>query len=246
MISLRPVGGHDALRRAAARVGARVIALSPWKLQRRDDAATRAALRAALAADLVVVTSPAAAAAARALSPLRARRGQQWLAVGAGTARALRRAGICDVRVPARMDSEGLLALPALRAVRGRGVGLLTAPGGRDRIAPALRRRGATVHRADVYARVETDPASRSLSALRTLRAPAWLALSSGEALRCMLAKLPADVAARLRQARVVAAGPRLAGLAQQAGFARVTVAASAMPRDLIAAAAAAAAVPIR
>src|SRR3546814_9894190 len=32
VISLRPVGGHAAIRRAAATLGARVLALSPWKL----------------------------------------------------------------------------------------------------------------------------------------------------------------------------------------------------------------------
>ena len=41
LISLRPAGQHDALRRAAARFGARTLAVSPWRLQARDDDATR-------------------------------------------------------------------------------------------------------------------------------------------------------------------------------------------------------------
>ncbi|MEG3193171.1 uroporphyrinogen-III synthase, partial [Lysobacter sp. D1-1-M9] len=45
VISLRPRGQHDGLRRAAARHGAGLIALSPWRLQARDDDATRAMLR---------------------------------------------------------------------------------------------------------------------------------------------------------------------------------------------------------
>src|SRR5690606_11964830 len=102
VISLRPVGQHAAIRRAAAAHGARVLALSPWKLQRRDDAATRADLRAALTAARVLATSPAAVRAAHALRPLHARRGQRWFAVGAGTAAALRRAGIDGVLAPAR------------------------------------------------------------------------------------------------------------------------------------------------
>jgi uroporphyrinogen-III synthase len=60
VISLRPAGQHEPLRRAAARHGARVLALSPWRLAPRDDAATRAALETALACaapeDLVWVT----------------------------------------------------------------------------------------------------------------------------------------------------------------------------------------------
>src|SRR3546814_19390365 len=39
VISLRPVGGHAAIRRAAATLGATVLALSPWQLALRDDRA---------------------------------------------------------------------------------------------------------------------------------------------------------------------------------------------------------------
>ena len=111
VISLRPVGAHAPLRRAAAARGARVLALSPWRIETQADAATRRALQAALAADIVIATSPAAARAANALQALKRKRGQCWCAVGAGTAAALRRAGIDAVVSPSRMDSEGLLAL---------------------------------------------------------------------------------------------------------------------------------------
>src|SRR5690606_31611489 len=198
VISLRPVGGHAPVRRAAAAHGARTLALSPWKLARREDRATRDALRAALAADRVLATSPAAVRAAAALRPLRRRRGQQWFAVGAGTAAALRRAGVDEVVAPARMDSEGLLALPGLQGLRGGG-----------HIAPELRRRGARVLRADVYERVPIAPAPRAVAALRALRVPAWLLLSSGEALEHLLGALPGDAVAALRRARVVAASQR-------------------------------------
>jgi len=242
VISLRPVGGHATVRRMAAALGARTLALSPWKLVARDDRDTRARLRAALAADCVLATSPAAVRAAQALQPLRQRRGQAWLAVGAGTAAALRRAGVDGAAAPARMDSEGLLALPELHGLRGRRVGMLTAPGGRGRIAPVLRRRGAQVLRADVYERVPVPPAPRALAALRALRTPAWLLLSSGEALAHVLDALPDDALAVLRRARVVAASERLAGLAREHGWNDVVVAASARPRDLLDAAAHAAA----
>jgi len=236
VISLRPAGQHDDLRRAAAAHGARLLALSPWKVLLQDDSDSRRKLRAALACATVVATSPNAVRAAAALQPLRARRGQQWLAVGEGTARALARAGIAQATAPARMDSEGLLALPALHDPRDRDVGLLTAPGGRGLIAADLQRRGARVVRADIYARVPITIPSRSIAALRQLRAPAWLALSSGEALACVLAQLPPDAAATLRRARVAAASARLADLARAQGFADSVIAASAGPRDLLAA----------
>ena len=236
MISLRPVDGHAAMRRAAAQYGARVIALSPWKLATCRDA--RAELRAALQASHVVATSPAAVRAASELQALRPRRGQRWFAVGAGTAAALRRAGIEDVEAPTRMDSEGLLGLPGLREVRDLEVALLTAPGGRGVIASTLRKRGARVLRADVYQRVPMAPDARTLARLRALDAPAWLALSSGEALQRTLDALPAEALAKLRRARVVAASARLAELARARGFKRVVVADDARPASLLAAAA--------
>lgn len=247
MISLRPVGGHGALRRAAAAEGARVLALSPWRLVNADDARTRRDLRAALAAERVVFTSPPAVRAAAALATLRPRRGQHWLAVGNGTASALRRAGIATAEAPQRMDSEGLLALPALQAVRGLHIGLVTAPDGRDAIAAALRSRGARVARADVYRRVPIEPVAAAAARLAGLRERPWLALSSGEALRQILAGLPPASRAALLRARVVAASARLAGIARAAGFeGPIAVAASARPGDLVAAAADASIASIR
>jgi uroporphyrinogen-III synthase len=240
VISLRPVGDHEALRRAAAAHGARTIALSPWKLVFRDDGATRARLREALAAPHVIVTSPAAARAARALLPLRERRGQRWYAVGDGTATALRHAGIAHVWRPERMDSEGLLAMPELHDLHDSDVAVLTAPGGRDRIVPALQRRGARLHRVDLYERVPVPPSQRGIAALRALDAPAWLMLSSGEALQTLLAALPPDAAALLRRARVSAASARLAELARGLGWTDIAIADNARPRSLLAAARAA------
>lgn len=240
VISLRPQGGHDALRRAAHRHGAGLLALSPWKIARRDDAATRAALRDVLACPKVVFTSPAAVAAAQALQPLRALPGQAWLAVGAGTAAALRRAGIGDVSFPARMDSEGLLALPALADIHGVDLGFVTAPDGRNLLAPTLETRGARLHRAEVYRREPVALPPRTLAALAGLQAPACLLLSSGGALERVLAQLPGPLATRLQAATVVAASARLADAAAAAGFARIVQAEGPRPAQMVAAACAA------
>ncbi|MGH8032356.1 MAG: uroporphyrinogen-III synthase, partial [Luteimonas sp.] len=241
VISLRPVGAHGGIRRAAAAHGARVLALSPWSLQRRDDDATRARLRDALQADIVIATSPAAVHAAAELSALSLSNRPAWIAAGAGTAAALRRAGIKTVTAPAHMDSDGVLALPQLHNVRGVAIGLLSAPGGRDLLMPTLTARGAQVLRADVYARVPAMPSSRCLATLRMLDAPVWLALSSAGALKRILACLPADAIAALHRTRVVAASARLATIAREAGFGPAIIATDARPASLIRAAAAAA-----
>ncbi len=236
-MSLRPRGQHAGLRAAAARSGARLLALSPIAIDTLDDSDAQQSLIAALAADIVLFTSPNAVRAAATLASLRARRGQHWLAVGAGTRRALARCGI-DATAPARMDSEGLLGLPQLAQVRGKRIGLVTAPGGRGVLAPALATRGATVLRANVYARraVALPPARRN-ALDEALREPerVLLALSSGDALDALLAQAPPHA---LRKVAVVAASARLAEAARAAGFTRVAQASDARPATLLHAAA--------
>ena len=225
------------MRRAAAVHGLRVLALSPWRIANRDDITTRDALRMALAAQIVIVTSPAAARAAAALAPLQARHGQVFYAIGTTTATTLRRMDVVDVLSPARMDSEGLLALPALRDVHDRDIGLLTAPGGRNRIAPDLDARGARVHRADVYSREAIALSPASLARLRAFDGPLLLPVSSGDALQRVFDQAPPDIAARLRGARVIAASARLAALAHTLGCNAVQIAAGPQPAQLLAAA---------
>jgi uroporphyrinogen-III synthase len=134
------------------------------------------------------------------------------------------------------MDSEGLLALPALQQVQGLDIGLVTAPGGRGEIAPVLQARGAHVLRADVYARDPVALAPRALQQLDEVDAPLALALSSGEALQRVLAALPATLAAKLRGAHVAAASERLRALAREQGFTDVDLAAGPRPAQLLAA----------
>lgn len=240
VLSLRPRGQHAGVRSAAARIGACVLALSPLVIERRNDTATSRLLAQALGAGIVLFTSPNAVRAAAALRRLRTRRGQTVLAVGDGTRRALQRLGI-NAMSPARMDSEGLLSMPALHDVAGRSVGLVTAPGGRNRIGPTLQARGADLSRADVYERMPLIIGEARWQALAdALSNPhrVLLALSSGEALDAMLRQEPADLAIPLRRIAVAAASERLAQVARDAGFRRVAVAADARPASLLRAAA--------
>ena len=189
----------------------------------QDDARTQAALRSALASPLVVFTSPNAVRCAAMLAPLRGKRGRRVFAIGAGTAAALRRAGIADVQVPARADSDALLALEALRDLDGRRVGLVTAPAG--------------LVRADVYARTSVPPSARAWNALRATRGKPAIALSSGDALETLMAHVPDDLRTRVLGARILAGSERLADIARGHGFTDIRVAAGARPADLLAAA---------
>lgn len=220
------------MRRAAARHGARVLPLSTLRLASLE---AGAALTTALACDEVIFTSPAAVRFAARQARLGARPGQRWLAVGAGTAAALRRAGVSDARVPeGRADSEGLLELPELQACAGRDIGLVTAPGGRGLIADTLARRGARVHVAPVYRREPVVPRADRLRAALAAPPTCALLVSSAEAFDVLWSPLPADARGQLRSRPVVASSPRLAVMLAAQGFGSIVPAAGAMPSRML------------
>ena len=160
----------------------------------------------------------------------------ELLSQGAGSRDALARVDIAAAS-PQRMDSEGLLAMPALQAVDGVDVGFVTAPGGRGKIAATLQARGAIVHRADVYLR---QPVAIRAAAWHRLQAaladPARVLLlaSSEEALRAMLAQAPSGLQPGLRNVAVAVPGERLANVVRAAGFGRVVDTGSPRPAAML------------
>lgn len=237
MISLRPSGGHAPVRRAAAALGARVLPVSTLK---RVPVDAGPALASALACPFVIFTSPAAVAFAQGRRPLHAQVGQRWLAVGSGTAGALRHAGIRDAAVPeGRAESEGLLALRELQSLPGVDVGLVTAPGGRGLIGEVLAHRGARVHLAEVYRRVAVRPSPARLRRLDDLPDRHALLVSSAEAFDGLWSRLAESARLRLRARPVVASSPRLAALLAAKGFGAIVLASGAAPSRMLAALAA-------
>lgn len=234
LLSLRPRGQHGPLRTLVHADGGQLLALSPWAIVPRTGSADRQRLQQALACPQVVFTSPAAVRAANDLLPLATvQPAPLWLAVGEGSAGALRQTGLAQAVSPLRMDSEGLLALPALDRVAGQRIGMVSAPGGRGVIAHTLQQRGAQVVLAEVYDRVPLRLRGRQRARLNHLPAHCVLALSSGQALERLWQQLGPRQHQQLRRCTVVAASARLAEQARQLGFARVHQAASAMPADL-------------
>lgn len=234
--SLRPAGEHAALRRVAQGAGFALRALPLQRLVMRHDAAR---LALALAAPVRVYTSPAAVRFAAAQCGSGVIRDGIDIGVGSGTAAALRRAGVLEPRTPSRMDSEGVLALPELQAIDGAVLGLITAPGGRGVLAPALAERGATLRVAEVYAREPMRGGARRRAAFIADDTAVLLA-SSAEAFARLVAALPAPGTAtgrRVRARPVAVSSARLAEQAGQAGFEHVVVAAGPTPAALVAAA---------
>lgn len=232
----QPVGAGRAFARRVRALGGTPLSLPGSRLLAAiDPKRARADLRAALATDIVIFTSPAAVRFARALAPLRTR--ARVLAPGSGTLRALQRAGIAHAIAPAREDSEGLLALPQLAAVRRLRIAIIGAPGGRGLLAAELAARGAHVSHAHVYQRVPARLDRRHVAALlHTPNAPLCMLLSSSEALANILATLPASARAHLLEGVAVASSARLAAAARTAGFGRIVCAASPRAEAMLAA----------
>ena len=230
-ISLRPQGQHRRLRDAVSRAGGRLLALSPLRIVALDDADVRSRLRDALATPRCIFTSPNAVACAARVQALQT---SSAIAVGAGTAMALRRHGVPEVIAPKRMDSEGVLDLVELRDVAGQRIGLMSGEGGRGLIERTLRERGAEVIRANVYRRDVVKFSPAQLQRFDAMPPAPVLFVTSAEALAATIDQLGGERRAKLLGLPAIVASERLREACTLAGFNRITVATSARPADLV------------
>lgn len=155
-------------------------------------------------------------------------------AVGQATAHALSKAGLDADLVPAQMDSEGLLALPALAQVAGRRILIVRGDGGREVLADTLRARGAEVHYAEVYRR--QLPQRNPSNLIRH-----WddmvdvVTVTSNQLLDNLFTLLGEEGGAMLRRTPLVVISQRMAEHALAHGCEQVHVAASAQDEAIIA-----------
>ena len=159
---------------------------------------------------------------------------QRVFALGQATADALRRVGIDAVEVPQEATSEGLLALPGLRSLTSKQVGVITAPGGRGLLAERLRERGAKLAIAEVYARAPARLNRGHVQRLLDAHGQGAVCVTSAEALRNVLAALPDDARKVLLGCTAVVSSIRLEAVAREAGFDTVVRAQAPTPRGLI------------
>jgi uroporphyrinogen-III synthase len=238
VVSLRPVGQHRRLLRAAKALGADGLSLPGLRLAAREDTPTRVALGCALQCAQVIFTSPAAvrfAVRLRMLAPdARIGAPQTVFALGATTRAALLRSGIADVVVPLQATSESLLALPELMEVRGARIGVVTAPDGRGLLAQRLRERGATLAIAEVYARTPARLDRRHSRRLLGARGHGAACVTSAESLRNVLAALPDDSRSMLLDCVAVVSSERLDAMAHAEGFPTVIRADAPTPRSML------------
>jgi uroporphyrinogen-III synthase len=146
------------------------------------------------------------------------------LAIGAGTASALRRHGVNAVIVPPRYDSESLLDLPQLRDVEGMHIVIFRGVGGRALLGDALQTRGALVEYAECYRRVKPTGDVAPLNAAWARREIDGVIVTSSEGLRNFHEMLGTDGQAALAATPVFVPHPRIAATARELGLAAVVL----------------------
>ena len=239
VVVTRPAASADAIRRGVRRLGGTVLSLPGTTLRKTDDvAAAKAALGAARTSDVVVFVSPAAVKYAFALAKPRFARTTRVCAMGAATARALRRRGLKKILQPLdAQTSEGLLALPELQRLRGKRVVIIGAPGGRNVLANTFVSRRARVQSIHVYRRTPPRFRRDRIAALENAETPLITVITSEEILNNLRAALPLALFGKLAGGELVVSSPRLAMAARRSLFGAVHIAASPAPADLLRAA---------
>lgn len=156
-------------------------------------------------------------------------RGRPWPAhlkvatVGGASRRSLEDNGFSGVIAPAaQSDSEGLLALPEMAAVRGKRIAILRGDAGRKLLGEELGKRGALVEYVACYQRVR--PAPGELARLWAQGVDA-VTVSSSEGLENFLDMLGADALARLARVALFVPHARVAADAARRGLAGAIVA---------------------
>ena len=236
VVITRPAGTGSSMARQVRALGGRPLLLPGLSLRGMDDAATRSSLAEALRDDVLVFSSPAAVRFAARLQLLRT--GAKVLAVGQGTARALRRQGIRAVAAPSkRQDSEGLLDLPIWAGLGPCRIALIGAPGGRGVLRDQLATRGS-LREVQVYHRAPPRLRASHWEGLRALERDACVLLSSAEAVENLRELAPTAVWQQLTSCVAIVSSERLSLAAKSVGFRRIHLATSANATDLLAAAA--------
>jgi uroporphyrinogen-III synthase len=137
--------------------------------------------------------------------------------VGQGSKEELQQRGFAQVIAPAaQSDSEALLAMPELAAMRGRSVVIFRGDTGRQLLGEELERRGASVEYAACYRRVR--PAGGDLAAAWQRGVDA-VTLSSTEGLQNLIEMLGAGATAKLAATALFVPHARVAREAERRGL---------------------------
>ncbi len=219
----RPAHQADGLVEVLESLGGRALRLPTLEIVEPGEPGALDRLIAALDGfQLALFVSPNAAERGVA-RVLRSRPWPQHLAVGAvgkGTARALRAAGLAVEVLPRDgADSEALLRHPRLHEVVGQRIVIFRGEGGRELLAATLRRRGAEVVYAEVYRRRPAAGGGRELAAWLAEGAVDVVSATSSSGLQGLVRLAGAEHAAELQALPLVVVSERMVEHARELGF---------------------------
>lgn len=210
----RPAGQAGPLCQLLREQGAQVVQLPLFEIEPlAAPEELRARLAAACGADWWIFTSANAVSAATGLAAA------DWparvAAIGPATQARLAALGVNALAPAAQASSQGLLAEPALQALHGQRVVIVTGEHGLGELAPALQARGAQVQTLPVYRRLPLTHGPETVA--EALAASEVILLTSGEALDALLRLAPDRATLLAKQLLVPSA--RVAARARAAGF---------------------------
>ncbi|MBW8189950.1 uroporphyrinogen-III synthase [Neiella marina] len=147
-----------------------------------------------------------------------------YIAVGPATQAQWQQQSVNQVVVPNRHDSEGLLELPQLQQVAGLRVVILRGQAGRELLAQQLTQRHAQVSYCECYQR-------RVITLNSSQLVPYWqqqnvncLVVTSAEQLTQLIELCRGDHESWLYSSRLLTVSKRIAALASNAGFNKISV----------------------
>lgn len=142
----------------------------------------------------------------------------KFAAIGPKTAADLAEFGIKNTLTPQdRFDSEALLALPEMQAIKNQKILIFRGIGGREVLADTLKQRRAFVEFAESYQRVNPQKNLISLELLASQNRLDAIVVTSSEAMRYLLEM--ANDAEWLKKVKLCVNHARIAGQAKTAGL---------------------------
>lgn len=152
----------------------------------------------------------------------------QIAAIGKATEKALKTAGLIVALVPTEgFDSEALLAMPQMQAVKGSKVLIVKGQGGREELAHVLRDRGSYVDFWDVYKRIIPEANCAELTGLLDQDKLDVIIITSSESLQNLVVMLGEKYNKKLARTPLIVISHRIKQFAAEIGFARIKVAGS-------------------
>lgn len=220
----RPIEQAAVLAQGIREAGGEALIFPAMEIVQVTDAAIAACIAQLHTFDAAIFISPNAARYG--LAAINAQRNWpthiQVYALGPGTARELAQQGMADIIQPDGQDTEALLSLPQLNAVRNQRIVIFRGVGGRELLADTLRTRGAEVVYAECYRRVRPDGDAQAVIQRWSIGQIHAVTIGSAETLH-NLASMLGEIGIRLlRTTPVFAPHEKIAEVARASGIQQV------------------------